>query len=156
MPAELIADFNRIGLADSALAAPRGGFAGVVAYPDFATKAAALCWHLVKNHPLPDGNKRCAFLATVEFVERNGRKPAEHRSLVVEVGIELVFTETCRRSVQRRRPAYAVRRRLDRQLDQRAKELPGRDRAPVVNSYFKLAIRTVGRQLKAGVESNRR
>ena len=22
-----------------------------------------------KNHPLPDGNKRCAFLATVEFVE---------------------------------------------------------------------------------------
>ncbi len=32
-----------------------------------------LCWHLVKNHPLPDGNKRSAFLATVEFVERNGR-----------------------------------------------------------------------------------
>ena len=32
-----------------------------------------LCWHLVKNHPLPDGNKRCAFLATVEFLERNGR-----------------------------------------------------------------------------------
>jgi death on curing protein len=24
-------------------------------------------------HPLPDGNKRCAFLATVEFVERNRR-----------------------------------------------------------------------------------
>ena len=43
------------------------------AYPDFATKAAVLCWHLVKNHPLPDGNKGCAFLATVEFVERNGR-----------------------------------------------------------------------------------
>ena len=32
-----------------------------------------LCWHLLKNHPLPDGNKRCACLATVEFVERNGR-----------------------------------------------------------------------------------
>jgi death-on-curing protein len=45
----------------------------VEAYPDFETKAAVLCWHLVKNHPLPDGNKRCAFLATVEFVERNGR-----------------------------------------------------------------------------------
>ncbi len=73
VPAELIADFNRIGLADSALAAPRAGFGGVEAYPDFATKAAVLCWHLVKNHPLPDGNKRCAFLATVEFVERNGR-----------------------------------------------------------------------------------
>jgi death-on-curing protein len=72
-PAERIAAFNRIGLADSALAAPQAGFGGVEAYPDFATKAAVLCWHLVKNHPLPDGNKRCAFLATVEFVERNGR-----------------------------------------------------------------------------------
>ena len=29
-----------------------------------------LCWQLVKNHPLPDGNKRCAFLATVECMER--------------------------------------------------------------------------------------
>ena len=73
VPAELIANFNRIGLAESALAAPEAGFGGVDAYPDFATKAAVLCWHLVKNHPLPDGNKRCAFLATVEFVERNGR-----------------------------------------------------------------------------------
>ena len=28
---------------------------------------------LGQDHPLPDGNKRCAFLATVEFVERHGR-----------------------------------------------------------------------------------
>ena len=72
LPAELIADFNRIGLADSALAAPR---ASRVSGPTrtFATKAAVLRWHLVKSQPLPDGNKRCAFLATVEFVERDGR-----------------------------------------------------------------------------------
>ena len=62
LPAEAIANFDRIGLAQSALAAPQGGFGGVEAYPDFETKAAVLCWHLVKNHPLPDGNKRCAFL----------------------------------------------------------------------------------------------
>jgi death on curing protein len=73
LPAEAIANFDRIGLAESALAAPRAGFGGIEAYLAFETKAAVLCWHLVKNHPLPDGNKRCAFLATVEFVERNGR-----------------------------------------------------------------------------------
>jgi death-on-curing protein len=73
IPAESIARFDRVGLASSALAAPQAGFAGEEAYPDFATKVAVLCWHLVKNHPLPDGNKRCAFLATIEFVERNGR-----------------------------------------------------------------------------------
>jgi death-on-curing protein len=65
LPAEVIANFKRIGLAESALAAPQAGFGDVEAYPDFATKAAVLCWHLVKNHPLPDGNKRCAFPATV-------------------------------------------------------------------------------------------
>lgn len=55
LPAETIANFDRIGLADSAPAAPQTGFGGVEAYTDFATKAAVLCWHLLKNHPLPDG-----------------------------------------------------------------------------------------------------
>ena len=73
LPAEVIANFNRIGLAASALAAPQAGFGGVEAYPDFATKAAVLCWHLVKNHPLPDGNKRAAFLSGWLFMELNGR-----------------------------------------------------------------------------------
>jgi hypothetical protein len=67
LPAERIADFDRIGLADSALAAPKAGFGGVDAYPDFVTKAAVLCWHLVKNQghigtpparPLPVGLPR--------------------------------------------------------------------------------------------------
>ena len=71
MPAEHIAAFERIGLADSALAAPAAGFGGIEAHPDFDEKVAVLLWHLVKNHPLPDGNKRAAFLAAVEFVERN-------------------------------------------------------------------------------------
>jgi hypothetical protein len=33
LPAEVIANFNRIGLAESALAAPQAGFGGVEAYP---------------------------------------------------------------------------------------------------------------------------
>lgn len=35
LPAEAIANFDRIGLAESALAAPQAGFGGVEAYPDF-------------------------------------------------------------------------------------------------------------------------
>ena len=37
-----------------------------------------LCARIVRNHPLPDGNKRTAFLALVEFVERNGRRWADN------------------------------------------------------------------------------
>ena len=31
-----------------------------------------LCWHLARNHPLPDGNKRAAFVSMVELLHRNG------------------------------------------------------------------------------------
>jgi death-on-curing protein len=73
IPAEQLAQLDRLGLAESALNAPAAGFGEVEAYPDFESKAAVLCWHLVKNHPLPDGNKRAGFVALVEFCARNGR-----------------------------------------------------------------------------------
>jgi prophage maintenance system killer protein len=31
-----------------------------------------LCTHLVKNHPLKDGNAQVALIATIEFAGRNG------------------------------------------------------------------------------------
>jgi prophage maintenance system killer protein len=31
-----------------------------------------LCAHLVKNHPLRDGNAPVALIATIEFCQRNG------------------------------------------------------------------------------------
>jgi death on curing protein len=30
--------------------------------------------HLAQNHPLPDGNKRAAFLLTARFLDANGRR----------------------------------------------------------------------------------
>jgi death-on-curing protein len=71
---EVLALGERIGLLDSALHAPRAGFDGFEFYPDLAVKAAVLCAHIAKNHGLPDGNKRVAFLAMVEFLERNGHE----------------------------------------------------------------------------------
>jgi len=63
----------RIALADSALAAPRGGLGDQDAYPALIEKAAVLIEHLARNHPLPDGNKRAAFLTTWLFLELNDR-----------------------------------------------------------------------------------
>lgn len=70
--AEELAYVVRVDLAESALAAPAAGFGGVEFYPNFADKVAVLCRRLIKNHPLPDGNKRAGFLCAVEFTERNG------------------------------------------------------------------------------------
>ncbi len=72
--AEVLAMGTDIGLLDSAVHAPAAGFGGYERYPDLAVKATVLCGHIAKNHALPDGNKRVAFLAMVEFLERNGRE----------------------------------------------------------------------------------
>jgi death-on-curing protein len=72
VPAETIARWPGIGLAESALHAPAMSFGGVEFYPDLFDKAAILCVRLARNHPLPDGNKRVAYLALVEFLGRNG------------------------------------------------------------------------------------
>ena len=73
-PAKKIAEDSNLHLADSALHAPAARFAGEDFYPDFATKAAVLCAHLIKNHPLQDGNAQVALVATIEFCGRNDLK----------------------------------------------------------------------------------
>ena len=60
-----------LGLADSALHAPAAGFGDTDFYPDFVDKAAVLLVRLAKNHPLPDGNKRAAWVALRLFVVTN-------------------------------------------------------------------------------------
>ena len=62
---------SRSDLLDSALHAPQAGFDDTDFYPSLAEKAAVLCVRIAKNHPLPDGNKRLAWMATVVFLELN-------------------------------------------------------------------------------------
>jgi len=61
-----------LGLLESAVARPQASAFGVDAYPDIASKAAALLHSLVLNHPFLDGNKRTGVLAMIVFVDLNG------------------------------------------------------------------------------------
>ena len=61
-----------IGLLDAAAARPRSSVFGADAYPDLDMKAAALLHSIVTSHPLVDGNKRLAWLATYVFCAKNG------------------------------------------------------------------------------------
>lgn len=83
---EQVARLPRIALADSALASPRAGFGDQDAYPTLIEKAAVLVEHLTRNHPLPDGNKRCAFLALDRFLAANG-KPIRNADPDVDVAM---------------------------------------------------------------------
>jgi death-on-curing protein len=63
-----------VGLLEAAVHRPRASVLGQGAYPDLLTKAAALLHSLASNHPLVDGNKRLAWLATYVFLAKNGTK----------------------------------------------------------------------------------
>jgi death-on-curing protein len=63
-----------VASAESALAAPFAEFGGAQFYDGLAMKAAVLCSRLLRNHPLPDCNKRVAYLCMIELIRRNGRK----------------------------------------------------------------------------------
>jgi death on curing protein len=61
-----------IGMLEAAVRRPQASVLGQDAYPDLLTKAAALLHSLARNHPLVDGNKRLAWLATYVFCAKNG------------------------------------------------------------------------------------
>ncbi len=62
---------TKVDLAESGLHAPAAGFGETEFYPGFVDKAAVLVVRLAKNHPLPDGNKRAAWVALRLFIEIN-------------------------------------------------------------------------------------
>jgi len=71
-PAELLARIVLVPSAESALAAPFASFGGIDFYPDPAERAAICCSRIVRNHPLPDGNKRLGYECMREMLERSG------------------------------------------------------------------------------------
>ena len=68
---QTVITMTNVDLAVSALHAPAAGFGEDDFYPDFVDKAAVLVVRLARNHPLPDGNKRAAWVSLRLFVDLN-------------------------------------------------------------------------------------
>jgi death-on-curing protein len=60
------------GLLDSALAQPKMTVGGKFVHTTLFDKAAAYGFHVCKNHPFVDGNKRVAFVLMDIFLQKNG------------------------------------------------------------------------------------
>jgi death on curing protein len=58
-------------LLESALAMPRATFGGEDLHDTVLEKAAAYLFHLVKNHPFVDGNKRVGLAVCLVFLRLN-------------------------------------------------------------------------------------
>jgi len=62
------------GLLDAAVAMPKATFGGKHLHRGIPAMAAAYLFHLCKNHPFVDGNKRTALATAEVFLELNGRR----------------------------------------------------------------------------------
>lgn len=61
-----------LALLESAVMMPQQQFDGVWLHPDLAAMAAAYLFHIARNHPFIDGNKRVSVLAAFVFLDLNG------------------------------------------------------------------------------------
>lgn len=60
------------GALESAVAMPSAQFFGKYAHEDLFEMAAAYAFHIAKNHPFVDGNKRAGLAAALIFLVMNG------------------------------------------------------------------------------------
>ena len=61
-------------LLKSALAAPETTYGGEYLHTDLFEMAAAYLFHIVRNYPFVDGNKRTGLIAVLVFLGLNGRR----------------------------------------------------------------------------------
>lgn len=61
-----------LGLLKSALGMPAATYGGEFLHPGIYEMAAAYLFHLVKNHPFVDGNKRVGAVSCLAFLAFNG------------------------------------------------------------------------------------
>lgn len=77
------------GLLESALSQPKASFFGELLHPTIHEQAGAYLYHLAKNHPFLDGNKRTAYGAMEAFLRLNGYNLAlsneESYNMVIQV-----------------------------------------------------------------------
>lgn len=72
-------------LLESAIMTPMQSFGGAYLHPDLPSMAAAYLFHLVKNHPFVDGNKRVGALTALLFLRGNGAERLPLQTALEEV-----------------------------------------------------------------------
>ena len=95
-----------IALLESALATPRATFAGEYLHGSLPEMAAAYLFHLSRNHPFLDGNKRAGLAAAIAFLGLNGlwldADPKELADQVLRVAEGSMFKSELAEYIRRR------------------------------------------------------
>jgi death-on-curing protein len=79
-----------MGLLESALAQPGASFGGTWLHRDLHAMAAAYAYHLCRNHPFVDGNKRTALACALVFLRLNGIVVSDPKGRLKQVMLDIV------------------------------------------------------------------
>lgn len=82
------------GLLESAIYAPQATFDSKYLYKNIYEISAAYAYHIIKNHPFIDGNKRTGLMAAIMFLEYNNCsinfKPNELYNLGIKIATSTI------------------------------------------------------------------
>jgi death on curing protein len=80
-----LAGIRDMQLLRSAIAMPGAGFGGDYLHTDIFEMAAAYLFHIIRNHPFVDGNKRTGAVSAVVFLLMNGIELLDDEDSLEEV-----------------------------------------------------------------------
>lgn len=80
-------------LLESAIETPFQSFGGEELYSSIQAKVARLCYGLVKNHAMVDGNKRIGAHAMLVFLEINGYELSYTQKELLDIILEVASGE---------------------------------------------------------------
>lgn len=78
-----------INLLSSAIAMPHASFHGEYLHNDIYEMAAAYAFHIGKNHPFIDSNKRTALVSALVFLELNGISISDPQGKLYDAMLDL-------------------------------------------------------------------
>ena len=87
------------GMLDLALNNPFQSFGGKELYPSIQAKAARLCFGLVKNHAMLDGNKRLGTHVMLVFLALNGYELSYSQKELSDVILALAAGNICEKEI---------------------------------------------------------
>ncbi|MBE9031714.1 type II toxin-antitoxin system death-on-curing family toxin [filamentous cyanobacterium LEGE 11480] len=95
-------DVRDMGLLESAIAQPAASFSGELLHPTLPAQAAAYLYHIAKNHPFIDGNKRTAFAVADVFIRINRFRLSLSPSQVYELVIQVAQSDITKTALTER------------------------------------------------------
>ncbi|MCW7487158.1 type II toxin-antitoxin system death-on-curing family toxin [Leptospira bandrabouensis] len=80
-------EIRDLGLLESAINQPFASFDGIHFHESIFDKAAAYLFHICKNHPFVDGNKRVALATSLVFLDLNGFEVSDPNEILYDLVI---------------------------------------------------------------------